>query len=103
MHPARAINPFRMGKAIRIESEVMDVSSTRERSRTTFTDLDNGTYWQIERDAQPHDVWYSVLHDGWVVWELRAKEYIEGIEVRSIGRPREKIPEYVMSHLPKVT
>lgn len=71
------------------------------RVKTFFTY--EGTYWEIDHTFRPHRAWWVVMHDGWVVAEMAYREFMDGPEIRWVGRVREPIPAEVSSHLPQVT
>ncbi len=86
-------------------------SLSPDRTQMWFTDRDAGTHWGIEiiTEAWGGRAYYCVTHDGWVVYELTAREVRTNnrgtiaTECFRMRKPSEPIPACVMSHLPAVT
>jgi len=57
-----------------------------------------GEYWQVTVLSDPNNFWYTVLHDGWVVYEMKHRRADNALF--TTWRAREPIPDAVMSHLP---
>jgi len=81
-----------------------------DKTRTWFQDSDGCEHWAIELTTEPNGhAWYCVTFDGWVVWELKCRELrinergVFATDCFATGKPRQEIPAYVLSHLPKVT
>jgi hypothetical protein len=77
-----------------------------DRTRLIFQDNEGFQHWILCITTCQNMTWYSVLYDGWVVWELKARDIRENehgfitTECFAYGKPRQKIPAAIQSHIP---
>ena len=92
-----------MSFRVTVETLPTNAASDLDRVQTFFHEPSGESHWSVlaETHANPHRAFYTVMHDGWVVWEVTARPTLD--ECFQTLKPWKKMPPEVVSHVPRLT